>query len=479
MVDHAAGEAFLGPIRFFRQRTLMGIHASIALGSLVGMGIFRDAPVVVATTAVAIALGMAGLWLTHRDRTGPSVAITALVLVGMPLVLAWFARGIHDVALLILPASVMAIGLVARPRATLLTGVFAVVSAAFLAIATASGLLPTLPSAAQADLATRAGPVVVVILAFATFVGVTASWALNFLLDALSAQNANLERAVQRRTAELETSNAELEAAVDRIERASRELVRSERLATLGSAVSGVTHELATPIGNAVVAASALEDAATELGAKLAAGTLKKSELEAFVTDSRDHASLLMRSLDRARDLVQSFKRVSVDQASGRRRAFMLDECVTDLVRTFKASKGHRRIVVETRIEPGIELQGYPGPLGQIVTNLLQNATLHGLAGRTDGHITIEGRRLEGAFELEVSDNGVGIPADALARIFEPYFTTRGDEEGSGLGLSISRQLAASVLGGRLTAESMPGEGARFLLRAPLSAPHRRDEPEE
>jgi signal transduction histidine kinase len=308
---------------------------------------------------------------------------------------------------------------------------------------------------------------------------VTASWALDFLLAALSTQNADLERAVQRRTAELEASNAELEAAVDRIERASRELVRSERLATLGSAVSGVTHELATPIGNAVVAASALEDAATELGAKLAAGSLKKSELEAFVADARDHSGLLMRSLDRARDLVQSFKRVSVDQASGRRRAFMLDECIADLVRTFRAAKVHRRIIVEARVEPGIELQGYPGPLGQIVTNLLQNAVLHGLANRSDGRIAIEGRRVGASFELEAIDNGVGIPPDIIERVFEPYFTTRGDEEGSGLGLSISRQLAASVLGGQLTVESKPGEGARFLLRAPLSAPHRRDEPEE
>lgn len=478
MVDHAAGEAFLGPIRFFRQRTLLGIHASIVLGSLVGMGIFRDAPVVVATTAVAILLGIIGLWWSHRALTGPSVAIAATVLVGMPLVLAWNARGLHDVSMLILPASVVAIGLVARPRATLAWGLLAVAAAAFLATATATGLLPIPPSPAQAELAVRAGPVAVVILAFATFVGVTASWALDFLIGALSAQNADLERAVQRRTAELEASNAELEAAVDRIERASRDLVRSERLATLGSAVSGITHELATPIGNAVVAASALEDAAKDLGAKMAAGTLRKSELDAFVGDARDHSALLMRSLDRARDLVQSFKRVSVDQASGRRRAFLLDECVADLVRTFKASKGHRRLAIETRIEPGIELQGYPGPLGQIVTNLLQNATLHGLAGRPDGRITIEGRRADTGFELEVSDNGVGIPPGNLVRIFEPYFTTRGDEEGSGLGLSISRQLAANVLGGRLTVESTPGEGARFLLRAPLSAPLRRDDPE-
>jgi len=478
LVDHAAGEALLGPIRYFRQRTLLGIHASIGLGSLVGMVIFRGVPVVVATTAAAIALGIVGLWLSHRAKTGPAVAIAAAVLVGMPILLAWSARGVHDVALLILPASVVAIGLVARPRTTLLTGALAVVAAGLVAAATATGSLPTPTTPLQADLATRTGPVVVVILAFATFVGVTASWTLHYLLDALSAQNADLERAVKARTAELEASNAELEAAVDRIERASRELVRSERLATLGSAVSGVTHELATPIGNAVVAASALEDAAAELGTKMAAGTLRKSELEAFITDARDHSALLMRSLDRARDLVQSFKRVSVDQASGRRRAFMLDECIADLVRTFKASKGHRRVSVETRIEPGIELQGYPGPLGQIVTNLLQNATLHGLTGRTDGRIAIEARRTDHGFELEVVDDGVGIAPEVIARIFEPYFTTRGDEEGSGLGLSISRQLAASVLGGRLTVQSTPGEGARFLLRAPLSAPLRRDEPE-
>jgi signal transduction histidine kinase len=478
LVDHAAGETFLGPIRFFRQRTLLGIHASIALGSLIGMGIFHYSGVVIATTAVAILLGALGLWLAHRGRTGPAVAIAAVVLVGMPLVLAWSAHGLQDVSMLILPASVVAIGLVARPRATLLTGLLAVASAAFLALATANDFLPRPPSPAEAELAMRAAPVVMVILAFATFIGVTASWALNFLLDALATQNADLERAVQRRTAELEASNAELEAAVDRIERASRELVRSERLATLGSAVSGVTHELATPIGNAVVAASALEDAAAELGAKMTAGTLRKSELEAFVTDARDHSALLMRSLDRARDLVQSFKRVSVDQASGRRRAFMLDECIADLARTFKASKGHRRMVLETRIEPGIELQGYPGPLGQIVTNLLQNAILHGLAGRTDGRIAIEGRRSGTGFELEVIDNGAGIAPEVIEQIFEPYFTTRGDEEGSGLGLSISRQLAATVLGGRLSVESTPGEGARFLLRAPLSAPLRRDDPE-
>lgn len=479
MVDRATGEALLGPIRFFRQRTLIVIHASIALGSLVGLWIFRDSAVVVATTAAAIGLGTMGLWLAHRGRTGPAVAIAAAVLVGMPLVLAWFARGIHDVALLILPASVVAIGLVARPRATLALSAFAAASTALLGLATANDLLPRPASPEMIELASRSAPVVVVILAFATFVSVTASWALNYLLDALAAQNAGLERAVQRRTAELEASNAELEAAVERIERASRELVRSERLATLGSAVAGVTHELATPIGNAVVAASALEDAAVELGGKLSAGSLRKSELEAFVVDARDHSALLMRSLDRARDLVQSFKRVSVDQASGRRRAFMLDECIADLVRTFKASKGHRRLAVETRIEPGIELQGYPGPLGQIVTNLLQNAVVHGLAGRADGQIAIEGRRVDAGFEIEVVDNGVGIPPDVMERVFEPYFTTRGDEEGSGLGLSISRQLAASVLGGRLTVESTPGQGARFLLRAPLSAPHRRDGSED
>lgn len=479
MVDHAASEAFLGPIRFFRQRTLMGIHASIALGSLVGMVIFRDAPVVVATTAVAVLLGMVGLGLSYRSRTGTAIAIAAGVLVGMPFVLAWSARGVHDVAMLILPASVVAIGLVARPRATLLTGLVAVVGAALLAMATATGRLPIPPSETQADLATRTGPVVVVILAFVTFVGVTASWALDFLLDALSAQNTTLERAVQRRTAELEASNAELETAVDRIERASRELVRSERLATLGSAVAGVTHELATPIGNAVVAASALEDAAMALGGKMSDGTLRKSELERFINDARDHSALLMRSLDRARDLVQSFKRVSVDQASGRRRAFLLDECVADLVRTFKASKGSRALVVDTRIAPGIELQGYPGPLGQIITNLLQNAIVHGFAGRAAGRIAIEGRRVDAGFELEVIDDGIGIAPEIIERIFDPYFTTRGDEEGSGLGLSISRQLAATVLGGRLTVASTPGAGTRFLLRAPLSAPHRRDEAEE
>lgn len=171
LVDHAAGETFLGPIRFFRQRTLLGIHASIALGSLIGMGIFHYSGVVVATTAVAVLLGSLGLWLAHRGRTGPAVAIAAAVLVGMPLVLAWSAHGLQDVSMLILPASVVAIGLVARPRATLLTGVLAVASAAFLALATANDILPRPPSPAEAELAMRAAPVVVVILAFATFIG--------------------------------------------------------------------------------------------------------------------------------------------------------------------------------------------------------------------------------------------------------------------------------------------------------------------
>ena len=203
---------------------------------------------------------------------------------------------------------------------------------------------------------------------------------------------------------------------------------------------------------------------------------MRRSDLDRFVSTCREGNALILRSLDRSRDLVSSFKQVAVDQASERRRYFNLGELLGDVLRTLRPGLKGRHWEIVENIPPGIQCDGYPGPLGQVLTNLIMNAVLHGFDGRSEGRIEITATLLDGStLSIEVSDNGKGIPDEVLGKIFDPFFTTRLGQGGSGLGLTICHNIVTSLLGGRVTVDSRLGEGTRFMLTLPLTAP---DHPE-
>lgn len=282
--------------------------------------------------------------------------------------------------------------------------------------------------------------------------------------------NQTLEKRVTARTFELSELNATLRATIDDLNRTRTSLVRSEKLAGLGSLVAGIAHELNTPIGNALTVASTLLDQTEEFRRQAQSG-LRRSALENFLSSAATASELLLRSLGRAVALVTSFKHVAVDQTSEQRRRFELAKVVGEVVATLGPSIAKTPYRVDLDIPEGIGLDSYPGPLGQIVMNLVNNAMLHAFQGRDRGTLTVAATVLGDRVTLVFADDGCGIPPENLPRIFDPFFTTRLGQGGSGLGMSIVHNLVYSVLGGTIQVQSEPGCGTRFLIELPLTAP--------
>jgi two-component system NtrC family sensor kinase len=283
--------------------------------------------------------------------------------------------------------------------------------------------------------------------------------------------NHTLEKRVIQRTQDLKTVNQDLVSAMTTLKSAQAEIQRTERLAALGALVAGVAHELNTPIGTSITVASTLRDMSLQLNQALETG-LTRSGLATFVHNTHEASDMLMRNLETAAHLIGSFKQVAVDRTSAQRRRFSLNHLVATTLETMGTKRGNSRLDVSVDVPKDIEMDSYPGPLGQVLGNLVQNATIHAFEPAASGNIQISARLpTPDTLEITCSDNGKGIDPENLGRIFDPFFTTRLGLGGSGLGLSIVYNLVRDVLGGRITAENQTGGGARFIVRIPLIAP--------
>ena len=276
--------------------------------------------------------------------------------------------------------------------------------------------------------------------------------------------NDTLERRVEERSAALERT-------METLRHSQEELARSEARATLSTLVASVSHELGTPIGNSVMAASTLGDHARSFEALIDAGQIKRSDLNRITGALRDGTELLRRNLERAQDLLKNFRQVAADQASEQRRSFDLATATREIIDTLAPSlKRHpHRIVLD--IPAGITLDSLPGPFGQVIINLINNAYLHAFDGRSDGLLTIAAEVRGRDVLIRVADNGCGISPENLKKLFQPFFSTKIGEGGTGLGMSIVENLVRKTLGGSITVHSDVGTGTRFELRLPLVAP--------
>lgn len=272
--------------------------------------------------------------------------------------------------------------------------------------------------------------------------------------------NETLEARVARRSAELEQALASLQQSRD-------ELAKSEAKATLSTMIASVSHELGTPIGNSKMVASAMVEQARTLTRSFQGGQIKRSDLEHFIEQVNEGSELLLTNLERAVKLLDNFRQVAADQASEQRRTFNLAGVIGEILHALSPSlKQHaHRVVVD--IAPDIAMDTQPGPLGQIVINLVNNAYLHAFEGRTDGVLTISAVQDGDQVVLKVSDNGVGMTPEQLDKIFEPFFSTKIGKGGTGLGMAIVKNLVYKTLGGRMTVESTLGQGTVFTIHIP------------
>ena len=284
--------------------------------------------------------------------------------------------------------------------------------------------------------------------------------------------NATLELRVHERTNALENANSELATTLGSLRRTQAELVRSEKLAALGSLVAGVAHELNTPIGNSVLVASTLHDKTRELMLEYDAGKLRRSSLQDYADCVRTASDMLLRNLRRAHDLVSGFKQVAVDQTSEQRRKFDLAQVIEEVVSALAPSMRKLPITLALALAPDIRMDSYPGPLGQIVANLVTNALNHAFDGGRAGQLVIACRLIDPQHaQVSCSDDGCGIAPEIQGRIFDPVFTTKLGEGGSGLGLHIAYNIATQALGGSIAVCSDGASGTEFVITLPLVAP--------
>ncbi len=290
------------------------------------------------------------------------------------------------------------------------------------------------------------------------------------LEELVSARTAELSAAKERAEAinlALSVANQDLASALNTLSATQEELVRRDKLAALGALVAGVAHELNTPIGNSLVAASTLADRAHAFSGLYAKG-LTRSTVEAFIADATTASDLLLRSLQRAAGLVDSFKHVAVEQTSAQRCRFAL----ADSLKGIEAACRKPGFTIHSRVPGHIRIDGYPGPLTDVLVNLVNNAFVHGYAGRDAGEVFITAEpAAAGWIELSVTDHGNGIEAAHLKKIFDPFFTTKLGIGSSGLGLYITHNIVTGILGGRLQVSSTPGRGSTFTVSLPAVAP--------
>lgn len=277
-----------------------------------------------------------------------------------------------------------------------------------------------------------------------------------------------LERRVAERTQALTRANHDLSAALETLGRTQAELARSERRASLGALVAGVAHEINTPVGVAVTAASHLADRTRETRADFETDTLRRDELAAYLETADEASRLLLANMERAARLIQSFKQVSADRAGDPARRFDLGAYLGDIVSSLSPALRDkpRRVIVEC--PKGVSVVGWPGQLSQVVTNLVMNSSAHAFPDGREGVITISARRRDdGWTELVHSDNGVGVRPEDMPKLFDPFFTTARGAGFTGLGLNIVHNIVTDSWNGHVEASTPPGGGIRFTLSWP------------
>jgi predicted ATPase/signal transduction histidine kinase len=280
--------------------------------------------------------------------------------------------------------------------------------------------------------------------------------------------NLELERRVDERTHELGQSNEDLEATISHLKQAQNMLVESAKMASLGELVAGIAHEINTPIGVSLGAITHLQEQVVSINHHFSEGTLTESGFEELISIANESTRIVEGNLHRASKLIQSFKRVAVDQSSEHAVEFELVDYINEVITSLKPKYKHMKLDFDIDDKEKIKVFHRPGYVAQIITNLTINAIIHGFGQRTHGVIKISFELDEDNVRMTFSDNGKGVKNENIRKIFEPFYTTKRGQGGSGLGLHIVYNIVTQTLNGRVSVNSIVGEGTTFTINFPL-----------
>jgi len=267
---------------------------------------------------------------------------------------------------------------------------------------------------------------------------------------------------------DLEALNLKLLNSIDTLEKTKDRLVQSEKMAALGGLVAGVAHEINTPVGIAITAASFLEDKTREIQDLYTSGNLKKSDLESYLKNMYEVSRSILMNMERAATLITSFKQVAVDQTSEEKRTFNFKKYLQDVLISLKPTYLNTGCTIDLQCADNLEIFSYPGAYSQIISNLIINSIVHGLKNKKDGKISFVIELNSGDLIIRYRDNGAGMTPDQLNKVFDPFYTTMRGQGGTGLGMSIVFNIVTQTLGGTIDCTSIPGIETEFIIVIPV-----------
>ena len=267
---------------------------------------------------------------------------------------------------------------------------------------------------------------------------------------------------------ELRKRNTELATSMETIQMAKDQLVESERMASLGGLVAGIAHDVNTPLGVSVTATSFLHDRVKKLQSAYENKKLTGNTMTSFLSEAEQTITLLTNNLNRASDLISSFKQVAVDQTSEAEREINVSEYLTEVVQSLAPNFKKTQHTIDIHCPDDLSIKCAPGVLAQILTNMIMNSLIHGFEDKTKGAIRLEISEQDNNLVINYSDDGRGLDEGTLKRHFDAFFTTRRGKGGSGLGTHIMYNLVTQTLGGDIEAFSKPGEGLKYIITIPV-----------
>lgn len=285
--------------------------------------------------------------------------------------------------------------------------------------------------------------------------------------DEIIRLNQSLEKKVEMRTDELKKANLKLTESLYQLQNTQKQMVEQEKMASLGSLVAGVAHEINTPIGIGITAISHLEHIIMELEEPFKQGKLSKTSFENALKNLKECHTLVFSNLERAAQLVKSFKMVAVDQSSEEKRLFNLKNYLNDVITSLRPELRKTNLKLDLDIDENLFLHSFPGAFSQIFTNLIMNSIIHGFSDSDEGTIFISAAIKENTLTINYRDDGKGISHDIASKIFEPFFTTNRDTGGSGLGTHIIYNLVTQALNGSIELDQTTHTGAHFVILIP------------
>ena len=286
----------------------------------------------------------------------------------------------------------------------------------------------------------------------------------------LQTLNSRLEEEVNQRTVALKSANNELIQTLEKLHQFQRQIVENEKMASLGDMVAGVAHEVNTPIGLGITASTMMLDRLAVIDQQFKDKTLKASAMERFINESRENLNIIYRNLDRAAQLISSFKQVAVDQTSEEAREVNVKQLIEETLMSMRPRLKKVTHTINIDCPETLNVMCKAGPLNQILINLIMNSLIHAFETVENGKIDVIARLTEEQkLKIIYKDNGSGIPASIKKRIFDPFVTTKRGQGGSGLGMHLVFNLVTQALNGNIKLESEEGNGVEFTLTFPVT----------